>query len=690
MFSFSSWIAESKRDDETTHGIKSEDMADEYDGGKTYKLHHLGFGKRRREDEASLRVTEIDTDEHTPKRRKADKMGNSTSAHESPKMSQPKRTLASRLKDPEVLRHAKETIESQFALEILLKHKELTLIDQELGKAQVALEQLRRCHLIPFPVAQGSPEAMLNVSAGAGSSLPQAGGKQPKWASPFGVTEGAYSRHYAKWLIPDERFDGVVPQWQLVGDATRATATIPEGRTTRNSLADVSTPVTKSRRGAFTQKLHALPSGYAHPKENAGPSVLKRADGQMVKLVCLDCKRENFGSTQGFINHCRIAHRREFKSHEEAASQAGVPIDSDQPVSASVPPTPAVDDKPVSPGLVHPLIIETPSEREAAVSLMLKLRDSIRLFHEGKLPGLTHIPGEEPLAPKPAVAKPTSKSFVPAMETPNLSDLLKSRGFDKNLADIVGDAKSASSLHETSEEDGDADADVDEEMTDQTETPELPAANLPHTHAHAPAPILPHQRLLGFRPTNSQDVRQSRFDPGRGTGNGVPPQGATNFAAQNVAEGRVKGFDSRFGYASPLMTGGLDAHDGSSTPTSDRDEDVVMRDCGDNELSPSSTTATSNNAPSLVSDDGEYSAGSGSEASSVDDSAAEDEDLSDVAEIEIDEEEKVVARRQERRGGARLGESVEALRRRKEERHVSFLVGESPVKEIKAKGRGKK
>src|SRR5208282_692912 len=43
----------------------------------------------------------------------------------------------------------RDAIESQLSLEILLKHDELRLINQEMAKCQIALEQLRRCHLIP-------------------------------------------------------------------------------------------------------------------------------------------------------------------------------------------------------------------------------------------------------------------------------------------------------------------------------------------------------------------------------------------------------------------------------------------------------------------------------------------------------------------------------------------------------------
>lgn len=45
------------------------------------------------------------------------------------------------------------------------------------------------------------------------------------------------------------------------------------------------------------------------------------------RLECLDCKRSDFSSAQGFINHCRIAHQREYASHEAAAFACGQTVE---------------------------------------------------------------------------------------------------------------------------------------------------------------------------------------------------------------------------------------------------------------------------------------------------------------------------------------------------------------------------
>jgi GATA zinc finger len=57
----------------------------------------------------------------------------------------------------------RNAIESHFGLEILLKHDELRLINQEMAKCQIALEQLRRCHLISSSTVQRTQSDELNT-----------------------------------------------------------------------------------------------------------------------------------------------------------------------------------------------------------------------------------------------------------------------------------------------------------------------------------------------------------------------------------------------------------------------------------------------------------------------------------------------------------------------------------------------
>lgn len=554
----------------------------------------------------------------------------------------------------------RETIESQFSLEILLKHNELRLINQELAKCQVALEQLRRCSLIPYPTSQATPESMLDISNGTGPAVWQRE-PVPQWAPPYGVTDGPYTRHYAKWLIPDPRFDGVQVEWNSIYDPLRAGKNAAEGRSTRNSLADFSTPASKARsqRGFVGQKLQALSSGYPQAKEKAGPCTLKRQDGQLVKLVCIDCQRENFSSTQGFINHCRIAHRRDFKSHEEAAVASGQPIEVDEVggiVGEERPPTSAT-------GLVHPLIRSAPADREAYIALLSRIDASMALFKQGKLHGVTSIPMSANSTTSKSVAEATPhRNFLASSDTPHLSDLMRSRGVGVNLTDMVDEARTPLVLDELSSQ--------DEDSEDSEKAPPRPlggldgsdspvAMRMPARAAMAPAPF---GRPTSSKGVDSKNARKPGISPRLSYA--TPVINTTTAAAHNKPAPH------------PVNGHHVEVH---TPPDMDADIDILGPNFAD--LSPN--TVASNNAPSLVSDDGEYD--EGDEHSQTSSSEEEQED-SDVAEIDIEdgEGEKVVPRTVLRN---RAGSGGEGMRMRKEDRHVTFV---SPVKDAKAKGRTRK
>jgi hypothetical protein len=536
----------------------------------------------------------------------------------------------------------RETVEAQFSLEILLKHEELRLINQELAKCQVAFEQLRRCHLIPYPLSQGTPESMLNISNGTGPALRQAD-HVPQWAAPYGVTDGPYTKHYAKWLIPDASFDGEQYDGSVTSRASKST--LIEGRSTRNSIAEASTPLSglkaRGQRGSTGQKLQALSSGYPGAKAT-GPSFVKRKDGQLVKLVCINCNREDFSSTQGFINHVRIAHKIEYKSHEEAAIACGQPVETDEhsahsAVSEVHTPAPAN-------GLVHPLIRSAPTDREAYVSLLHHINTSLSLFQQGKLPGVTSIPGSAVSTPlKPKFLEPTTEAsphqdFVPSTSTPHLSALMRNKGFGGNLTDIVGDAKQTVDFDELS-----YDEESDIEQSPQQHIGGLDGAASP------PIMRVPARAIMSAapfkRPVSSKGIEGNMRKPGISPRMGLSTPFIDTAAAANHNKPSTRLLNSH----------DFDHHD--------VDSDLDMMGPSLIDLSPN--TVASNNAPSLVSDDGEYDEGDDAESQVSDN---EDED-SDVAEIDIEdcEVEKVVPRvRSESSSG------------RKEGKHVTFV---TPVKE---------
>ncbi|KAI0186754.1 hypothetical protein EV127DRAFT_165726 [Xylaria flabelliformis] len=499
------------------------------------------------------------------------------------------------------IERAKEAIEEQFSLEILLKHDELRLINQELAKCQAALEQLRRCHLIPYPVATPTPEQMLSVANGSGPSLqPGSGDKLPQWAPPFGVTDGPYARHYAKWLIPDPKFDGIQFEIPTPTDPWRTRSAV-EGRSTRNSFMDLNASQGKTRpaRGSAGQKLQALSNGYPPPKDKSGPCVLKRSDGQTVKLVCIDCHRENFSSTQGFINHCRIAHKRDFKSHEEAAVHCGHPIEAAEVPNkgASVEEKPTVSTAPAPFGLIHPFTrANGMTDSEACFSVVRRIQQSMELYRQGKLPGVISVPTISDKSTRASSTTKSSSGFSPSTDSPHLSRLLKSRGFNGNLGALVEDAKTQIDFDQVT-------SPTDDESEDQemSMTPTISALGRPISSQAATGMRVPARAVMAPVVTTSR--------PSSSKGTLVHPAP----------------------YATPVPT---PTPHSTTRPRSEMAMDEDMLDV--TELSP--ITAVGNNAPSLVSDDGEYDDSADSDSASEMDDSIGAESISDVEDIDIDDD----------------------------------------------------
>ncbi|KAL8853199.1 MAG: hypothetical protein Q9221_001933 [Calogaya cf. arnoldii] len=319
------------------------------------------------------------------------------------------------------LAEVQDAVESQFGLKILLKHRELRLIDQEIAKCQVALEQLRRCQVIPYPAVTSSWEEMLAVANGTGPIRSNGAENAP----PEGVTNGPYTRHYRHWLIPDTAFGDRLTEELPVAQPPRTGS----DRSVRASTAGKSGQVnqTRIRGGQGNARLKALPHGYPEAKEDKGPVVLKRlSDGKMVKLICPGCDKSSFNSVQGFINHSRIAHSRHFQTHEAAAIACGEEVELDQAgriIGESGTATASTA------GLVHPLItakIPKPERSTAGRSGGPVVAD----FNSQLLP---HTPASSIAASSVSA----STAFQPSPQTPYLSKFISKRGGGIDLEEEV-------------------------------------------------------------------------------------------------------------------------------------------------------------------------------------------------------------------------------------------------------------
>ncbi|GAB1193221.1 hypothetical protein APSETT444_002424 [Aspergillus pseudonomiae] len=494
----------------------------------------------------------------------------------------------------------RETLEAQLSLEVLLKHNELRLIDQEIAKCQVALEQLRRCAEIPYP---GSHTPGQSVSNGTGMAVLAPGnGPPPLSPAPWGVTDGPYTRHYARWLLPDPRFDGgeLEPATPL-GFGAPGTP-LMEGRSTRGNSGGDGYWASKSRfqRGSGNMKLQSLPNGYPPPKEKAGPMIIRRkSDGVLVKLVCLDCRRDNFSSTQGFINHCRIAHNRNFASHDAAAVASGEPVEVDEAGA-------------IIGGYVHPLIrsahviesSKTPSASEASDNAMPR-KPSVSSRQASSVVE-TPRPSAHPLPTQRRTPAKPSDDFLGSPATPHLSSLMQLKGVGLDLDRLVGEAKTPVDLSAYSSDEGESDVE-----------PAPPSVNTSHGEQ-------PTETRIGRQPMRTTAPQAGSRRPG--SRKGVDKTSHKPLTLETLTPTRAAPYQSPYGPPS------------SVAPIDDlrlREVDGVDRSAN---LSPN--TVESNQAPSLVSDDdddGEAASDSDSPGPSSSEAGDHEEDFSHI-DVEDDDD----------------------------------------------------
>ena len=326
----------------------------------------------------------------------------------------------------------RNAIESQFNLEILLKHRELRLIDQELAKCHVALEQLRRCQIIPYP--QSSPIRhtfeVINDSERPPSS------ERPSSATQWSVANAAYSMHYEKWLLGYSTHDNGDNHQDFISakNGKRLPDRLTRGVHPEKGFYGTSN---RSQRGSAKVPMETPSPGHSEAKDMKGPMVVPRkSDNHLVKLVCLDCHRSNFNSVQGFINHCRIAHSRQFASHEAAIEASGEGIDRESEESAIA--DAHNEQAAASVGLVHPMI---KSARPSPPDDMLPSTPSDIYSTTPRTGPLLNALKSTPSRSALQSRNPQSEVFRASPRTPHLSALFSRMGQSGDLDAMVLDAR---------------------------------------------------------------------------------------------------------------------------------------------------------------------------------------------------------------------------------------------------------
>jgi ADA HAT complex component 1 len=466
----------------------------------------------------------------------------------------------------------KSILLAQINQAILFKHNEMRLIDQEIAKCQIALEQIRRCERVPYPGSQ-SPSAAVSHHFGPALVTP-AGMSAPSHPAPWGVTDGPYSRHYAQWLIPSSVFEptSFQPQTPAFSPFSRDNA-----RATRGSGAETAPfscySARSGRIGAGRTRSVLDPQS---PREVKDPLVLKRQkDGKWVKLYCSSClpERSDFANVQGFLNHCRISHKQDFKSHEAAAIACGREVEGGEipmvqtpavmtpresiSFFTSAPPSAA---KPVVSAGVHPL-----NQR------LTEVRKPIdQIVPYSPVTGT----GSGTVTPQP------SPGFVASTANPHLSSLLQKRGFSGNFETIVEEMKRKEDLSVYD----DAEAEATEQPIKKGK--KTPKAARNGTTSHPGKSSMSVQGSSGMKPSSFASSQQhaGRRPGSSGMHSSLPRLATDHVPVEQHEDLSPHTAESNPGLVSDRDDDDVDIEDASSDQQQPVDADEMMIDIEDSDV----------------------------------------------------------------------------------------------------------
>ncbi|KAL6449692.1 AHC1 Protein AHC1 [Candida maltosa Xu316] len=199
-------------------------------------------------------------------------------------------TLIHQLKN---LSHAKlkEIITNQIDLEIQLKHRELNMNEHEIGKIESQMLVLRKF----FEISKNKK---------------------------FDNEPREFTRKYFELL--DKSFNSTynnIKQVLEAGPPQIGSKYIndPMFASSSSSTAGHSYR-TRSTTSSLRPSATSVTTGVRNPSLGC---LYRRTDGVVVRLTCPTCQRSNFSSAQGFLNHSRIAHTKEYTSQDAAALKCG-------------------------------------------------------------------------------------------------------------------------------------------------------------------------------------------------------------------------------------------------------------------------------------------------------------------------------------------------------------------------------
>lgn len=174
----------------------------------------------------------------------------------------------------------RKILSEQVDLEIRLKHKELSLTEEELGKCEAQMLAIRQFFEVPPEISFEKEPNQFTLKY-------------------YELLNRSLSVNYTK--LQQQQYHHDQPKFN-------------------EDVFAEQEPVHSYRTRSTTSSLRPSLSG---PAVRIAGCLYRRTDGVIVKLTCPDCQRSNFSSAQGFLNHSRIAHTKEYTSQDAAALRCG-------------------------------------------------------------------------------------------------------------------------------------------------------------------------------------------------------------------------------------------------------------------------------------------------------------------------------------------------------------------------------
>lgn len=207
----------------------------------------------------------------------------------------------------------REILLNQVDLEIRLKHKELKLTEEEIGKCESQMILLRKFFEIPNQIKiNNEPNDftmkyfnLLNENLSVNYTNLQ---KQQYQQNQQNQETNQSFASFSEYISPgsEEVIDETANNYHYEPVHSYRT------RSTTSSL----------RPSNAAMAAAGMSVNGTNPIRTIG-CLYRRTDGVIVKLTCPDCQRSNFSSAQGFLNHSRIAHSKEYTSQDAAALKCG-------------------------------------------------------------------------------------------------------------------------------------------------------------------------------------------------------------------------------------------------------------------------------------------------------------------------------------------------------------------------------